>query len=172
MKFLTSSYDGLISVWNSSNKKLIELSGHNGSVLDSTWVENDKDDNVYIASAGHDSTVRLWKIPQNNEIKPNQLLNFHHHSSPVTSVTSAKGFMDNDPSNLLSSDSNGIICLWDTRIPTTHETELNDDEPSNKKRKKRNTINQDSILRKVTYHFYIKLLKFINYLYCSHHYTF
>ncbi|TIB95567.1 WD40 repeat-like protein [Wallemia mellicola] len=140
-KFLTGSYDGLASIWNSRNEKIYELAGHNGPVLDLSWV-GDK-----AVTAGQDSTLKLWDIPESG--KPSQLLAYTGHKNAVSSVRSAKPLTEGEPWTVLSADWDGLVCLWDTHIPSSHEVEIEDEEPSTKKRKKTKTVD---VLRKAPLH--------------------
>lgn len=138
-KFLTTSYDGAASVWNSSNEKTVELVGHTGPVLDGQWVGHD------VVTAGRDCSVRLWKL---NEEKPKQLLQYTAHTAPVSALAVAAPLTSTEPHTILSSDWDGLVCLWDTRIPSTHEVDAEEEEPVKKRRK----VKTVEVLRKAPLH--------------------
>ncbi|EOR00459.1 hypothetical protein E3P92_03502 [Wallemia ichthyophaga] len=125
-KFLTTSYDGVASVWNSRSEKTVELLGHVGPVLAGEWVGN------AVVTGGRDCTVRMWDIDAG---KPSQTLQCTAHAAPVSALAVAPPLLPSEPHTLLSSDWDGLVCLWDTRTPSAHEVDADPEEPVKKRRK-------------------------------------
>ena len=140
-KFLTTSYDGVARVWNSSNEVVAQVSGHAGPILAGAWVHSD------IVTAGRDCSVRLWDMSSE---KPTQSLQFTAHASPVSALAVAPPLLPSEPHTLLSGDWDGLVCLWDTRVPSAHEVDADEEEPASKKRKKKSA--PSTALRKAPIH--------------------
>ncbi|KAL5497699.1 YTM1_1 [Sanghuangporus vaninii] len=130
--FVTSSYDGLVRVFDSSQILVHTLSGHTGPVTSvSVLSGSQKSDEVMLASSSHDATARLASY--NTETKTSQTLaSLHLHSSPVSSISSSSS-----GTHLLTAGWDSLIGVWDTRLPSFDEVALSSaDEAKSRKRRR------------------------------------
>ncbi|KAL5514534.1 hypothetical protein ACEPAG_1850 [Sanghuangporus baumii] len=130
--FVTTSYDGLVRVFDSSQTLVHALSGHTGPVTAvSVLSGSQKSDEVILASSSHDATARLASY--NTETKTSHVLaSLHLHSSPMSSISSSSS-----DTHLLTAGWDSIIGVWDTRIPSSDEVALPSvDEGKNRKRRR------------------------------------
>ncbi|ODN04699.1 Jouberin [Orchesella cincta] len=102
------------------------LKGHHGIIYDMAWKIFELDDHTsyqYLASASADSTVRIWKM-QNNDEKTLVLVQVLYHPSYVYSVK----FHPTHPCLLATGCFDCVIRIWDMKPK-------HDVEPTERKRK-------------------------------------
>lgn len=59
--FFSCAKDGKLKEWDADNfENIVTLSGHHGQV----WTLAVSDDGKYVATAGHDRSIRLWERTQ------------------------------------------------------------------------------------------------------------
>ncbi|PWN49025.1 WD40 repeat-like protein [Violaceomyces palustris] len=147
--FLTSSYDGSVRIFSSSDSKSaihtfssLKSSSANASLVDARWVpsrvvdlEQDQRASHSIVTAGMDGVVRMWKatLPESSQasssFKPTakRLWNGEFHSHPVSSLDVSNS-PNSERSYLISSGWEGALAFWDaTRSNQQGDGEEDDD---------------------------------------------
>ncbi|KAL5478615.1 YTM1_2 [Sanghuangporus weigelae] len=130
--FVSTSYDGLVRVFDQSQILVHALSGHTGPVTSVSVLSGSQNsDEVILASSSHDTTARL--VSYNTVTKTSQALaSLHLHSSPVSSISSSSS-----GTHLLTAGWDSLIGVWDTHIPPSDEVDLPSvDEGKNRKRRR------------------------------------
>ena len=111
-RILSSSYDGLLRVWNKSGQAIATspsgtAGGHTSSIKTAKFISPTR-----LASAGYDRSIRIWKYTEaedhfSAELKPT--LELYGHKIRIDSIAT------HAPSNrILSASTDGTIGLWTT----------------------------------------------------------
>ncbi|KAG6854544.1 ribosome biogenesis protein ytm1 [Blastosporella zonata] len=144
-QFLTASYDGHIRSFDYSKNATSSTHAHNAPIP-SICVVSASDETYTIASASHDLTAQLTQITpsapgSSNPSKSKPLTTLHLHTGPVSCVsTNAAG------THLLTASWDGLVGLWDTRIPESDE--VPEPEVGERDRKKRRRVDESKVPRK------------------------
>ncbi|KAK0211518.1 WD40-repeat-containing domain protein [Armillaria fumosa] len=131
--FLTGSYDGVVRAFDYSQKLDTACSIHSAPISSICMVPaNADDDSHLVASASHDLTAQLTRITLGTEkSRSESLATLHLHTLPLASIASnATG------SHLLTASWDGLVGLWDTKIPTSDEVPEETVDHERKKRRK------------------------------------
>lgn len=111
-RILSSSYDGLLRVWNASSQVLatspgVMRGGHGSFVKSAKFISP-----TQIVSGGFDRTLRLWKYAEEQDLSANisPQIELYGHKSSVDSVCPHAG-----SSRILSASSDHSVGLWSTR---------------------------------------------------------
>ncbi|TQS37506.1 hypothetical protein Golomagni_02016 [Golovinomyces magnicellulatus] len=109
---LSSSYDGLLRVWNKSGQILStspgpDAGGHTSSVKTAKFISP-----TQVASAGLDRTIRIWKYTEqedgfSGELKPT--LELHGHKSVIETID-----VYGPAGRIISGSTDGTIGIWTT----------------------------------------------------------
>ncbi|KAL1948185.1 hypothetical protein VTO73DRAFT_12260 [Trametes versicolor] len=139
--FLTASYDGALRIFDYSQTLLQSIPAHNAPATSLCVVPSSTDlpDSFLIASASHDLTARLTRIDLSQPKQPRAetLAALHLHTAPLSSVAASS-------SHILTSSWDGLIGLWDTKIPETDEVPLDEAAAAaGENRKKRRKVADD-----------------------------
>lgn len=139
--FLTASYDGALRIFDYSQTLLQSIPAHNAPATSLCVVSSSTDfpDSFLIASASHDLTARLTRIDLSQPKQPRAetLAALHLHTAPLSSVAASS-------SHILTSSWDGLIGLWDTKIPETDEVPLDEAAAAaGENRKKRRKVADD-----------------------------
>ncbi|THH09763.1 hypothetical protein EW145_g1779 [Phellinidium pouzarii] len=126
--FVTASYDGLLRVFDTSLSLTHTISGHTAPVTSVCLIPTlNSTDNVNIdsepeirqlASASHDSTVRITSLTLSSSSSPSSrtLATLHLHTGPISSVAASPS-----GSNLLTAGWDSLVGIWDTTVPASDE---------------------------------------------------
>jgi WD40 repeat protein len=99
-KFASGGHDGIIRVWSKDGELLIEIKGHDRSVMSLCWSK----DGAYIFSGSVDRTIRKWQ-----SIDGKELVVIRGHSNvEVTSLC-----LSPDESHLVSASIDCSVRIWD-----------------------------------------------------------
>lgn len=131
--FLTGSYDGVVRAFDYSQKLDTACSIHSAPISSICVVPaNAGGDSHLVASASHDLTAQLTRITLGAEkSRSESLATLHLHTLPLASIASnATG------SHLLTASWDGLVGLWDTKIPTSDEVPEETVDHERKKRRK------------------------------------
>ncbi|KAF8589339.1 WD40 repeat-like protein [Ramaria rubella] len=123
---LAGSYDANVRIFDASQTPVHTIAGHSAPVTSVCWVGTG-----VIASASHDRSVRLVRIPEAHDGEPNVLASLHLHTAPVSSVAS-----DRNGTRLLTSSWDTFIGVWTTTIPDSDEVPAENIGEERKKRRK------------------------------------
>jgi ribosome biogenesis protein len=138
---LAGSYDSNVRIFDASQKPLHTVTGHTAPVTSVCWVGEER----IIASASHDRTVRLVRVPEVHDGAPTTLASLHLHTAPVSSVVS-----DRQGMRLLTASWDTFIGVWSTSIPEADEVAM---EHTTEDRKKRRRVAEEvRTVRKVCRH--------------------
>ncbi|TDL22560.1 WD40 repeat-like protein [Rickenella mellea] len=152
--FVTGSYDGVIRVFNSSQKLTQTVSGHTAPITSVCILHSRQTGDAYsdaetriIASASHDLTARLTSLslssspsasledPNSNPLsKPKALASLHLHTAPLSSIQASPS-----GEHILTASWDKLIGVWDTTVPSHDEVPLEHEE-----RKKRRKVAADA----------------------------
>jgi ribosome biogenesis protein len=112
-RILSSSYDGLLRVWNKSGQIIAtstssSLGGHTASIKAAKFISP-----TQIASSGLDHTIRLWKYSESKDhfsadLKPT--LELYGHKGSIESLA-----IHGPSSRILSASTDGSIGIWSSR---------------------------------------------------------
>ncbi|KAF2435012.1 WD domain, G-beta repeat-containing protein [Tothia fuscella] len=115
-RILSSSYDGLLRIWNTTNTDLLATSpsardnGHTAAVKAVKWLTEKK-----IASSGDDRTIRIWNYVEDEgsaaAITP--VLELYGHKMTVGDIA-----IHTPTSQILSASADGRVGLWSTSKTT------------------------------------------------------
>ncbi|EJD01960.1 WD40 repeat-like protein [Fomitiporia mediterranea MF3/22] len=142
--FVTANYDGLLRVFDSSQSLVHTISGHNAAVTSVCTISSTPDglgrsNDVIVASASHDRTARLTSYNPDSKTS-RALASLHLHTSPISSILSSP-----DGEHLLTAGWDNLIGLWDSKVPSSDETDASStDEPKSRKRRRLATGNGSS----------------------------
>jgi WD40 repeat protein len=115
-KFASCGHDGVIRVWSKDGKLLIEIKGHDNSVLSLCWSK----DGAYIFSGSADMTIRKWQ-----SIDGKELVVLRGHTSSISSVC-----LSPDERHLVSASEDCSVRIWGLETnqqvgnPLLHDDEL------------------------------------------------
>jgi WD40 repeat protein len=115
-KFASGGDRDVICVWSKDGELLIEIEGHDHSVMSLCW----SNDGAHIFSASRDMTIRQWQ-----SIDGQELVVFRGHNNPVNSIC-----LTRDERHLVSASSDYSVCIWDLETneqvgdPLWHDDEL------------------------------------------------
>jgi ribosome biogenesis protein len=135
---LAGSYDSNVRVFDASQEPIHTITGHTAPVTSVCWVGEER----LIASASHDRTVRLVRVPEAHEGPPMTLASLHLHTAPVSSVAS-----DQQGTRLLTASWDTFIGVWNTNIPDTDE--VPGEYPIEDRKKRRKIVEENRPVRKV-----------------------
>ncbi|OAX39338.1 WD40 repeat-like protein [Rhizopogon vinicolor AM-OR11-026] len=114
-KFASGGTDDMIRVWSKDGKLLIEIKGHDSSVLSLCWSK----DGAHIFSGSADRTIRKWQ-----SIDGKELVVLYGHTHPVRSIC-----LSPDERHLVSASQDCSVRIWDlTTNQQVGEPLLHDDE--------------------------------------------
>ncbi len=131
--FITGSYDGVVRAFDYSQKLDTACSIHSAPISSICVVPANVDDGSHlVASASHDLTAQLTRITLGAEkSRSESLATLHLHMLPLASIASnATG------SHLLTASWDGLVGLWDTKIPASDEVPEETADHERKKRRK------------------------------------
>ena len=134
--FVTASYDGYIRAFDYSQNAVFSGRVHDAPVtslsLDPTSIR--EDESLIIATASHDLTGRLLRVSLDADTgnrTSSTLASLHLHTSPLSSITySGSG------ERILTASWDGLIGLWESRIPEEDEIEVAEVQTERRKRRK------------------------------------
>lgn len=129
---LAGSYDANVRIFDASQDPIHTITGHSGPVTSVCWVGEER----LIASASHDRTVRLVRVPEAHDGASTTLASLHLHIAPVSSVASNR-----QGTRLLTASWDTFIGVWNTDIPDTDEVPM---EHVTEDRKKRRKVAEDT----------------------------
>ena len=115
-KIATGGEDNMIRVWSKDGKLLIEIKGHDYSVMSLCWSK----DGTHIFSASMDGTIRKWQLIDGKEVF---VLRGHTHT--VTSIC-----VSLDGRHLVSASADCSVRVWNMKTnqqvgdPLLHDDEL------------------------------------------------
>lgn len=139
--FLTASYDGHIRLFDYAQQLVRDVPAHQAPITSVCVVPSPAltDESVLIASASHDLTASLTRVPlvSDASVSPQTLASLHLHTSPLSSISS-----DHTGSHLLTASWDHLIGFWDTTIPAHDEVAPTSD-PFSSDRKKRRKIGSE-----------------------------
>ena len=138
---LAGSYDSHVRVFDASQQPIHTIGGHTAPVTSVCWVGVGSENRI-VASASHDSTARLGRVPEAHGDAPMALASLHLHTAPVSSVAS-----DQKGTHLLTASWDTLIGVWDTTIPEFDEVVAED--ASDDRKKRRRVIESARPVRKV-----------------------
>ena len=144
---LAGSYDSNVRVFDASQEPIHTITGHTAPVTSVCWVGEER----LIASASHDCTVRLVRVPEAHEGTPITLSSLHLHTSPVSSVAS-----DRQGKRLLTASWDTLIGVWNTSIPDIDEVPAEHSTEDRKKRRK--VVEESRPVRKVPLRFAMRCI--------------
>ena len=107
----TAGADGTARLWGLSGKQLAQFNGHLGGVKEDSRVKPEKvivqglsfsSDGKYLATAGNDSTTRLWDLSEKQQTQ------WHGHQGVLWSVSFSP-----DGQYIATVGQSGIVKLWD-----------------------------------------------------------
>ena len=124
---LAGSYDANVRIFDASRNPIHTITGHTAPVTSVCWVGEER----LVASASHDRTVRLVRVPEAHDGAPTTLASLHLHISPVSSVASNRR-----GTCLLTASWDTFIGVWSTSIPDTDEVSAEHVTEDRKKRRK------------------------------------
>jgi len=133
-RLLAASYDTHVHLFDTPVQL---IPGHAGPVTSVCWVGGER----LLASASQDGTARLVQVPQPHEGRPTALASLHLHTAPLSSVAS-----DKDGQFVMTASWDTLIGIWDTRIPETDQTVV--DEVVDERKKRRKVAQADRPVRK------------------------
>ncbi|KAJ7600613.1 WD40-repeat-containing domain protein, partial [Mycena floridula] len=133
--FVTASYDGNIRIFDYSQNVVSSTRAHSAAVT-SVCVVSSEDQTPTIASASHDLTAQIQRLSFQNASESKVLATLHLHTSALSSIAS-----NSTGTHLLTSSWDGLIGLWDTKIPSQDEVP---DVVLEGERKKRRKITEDA----------------------------
>ncbi|KZT50254.1 WD40 repeat-like protein [Calocera cornea HHB12733] len=131
---LTGAYDNTVRIYSEGQELLHTLRSHTGAVTGLAAFnapgEYGLGEGQVVASSSHDRSVHLHYIPTTGE--PTLLTTLHTSPAQVSSVAvNAQG------SSLVTATWDGLVGLFNTSLPTSHELPAEEDaESSRKKRRK------------------------------------
>ena len=106
-RILSSSYDGMLRVWNMSSEVVAIGQGHTGPVKAAKFLTP-----THVVSSGIDRTLRLWKYEDaetgTGSVKPT--LELYGHESSVDNVA-----VHTQSSRILSASADHCVGLWSTK---------------------------------------------------------
>lgn len=133
--FLTASYDGYLRAFDYSQQTVIEQLVHQGPItsLCVIPVESQEAATRLIATSSLDLTCRISKVGlTNNEHSFDPQASLHLHTAPVSSIScNASG------TQLLTSSWDSLIGLFDTTIPDVDEIDLEQEEGTTRKKRRK-----------------------------------
>ncbi|KAL4242423.1 Ribosome biogenesis protein YTM1 [Abortiporus biennis] len=133
--FLTSSYDGRIRLFNYSQNLLHTIHSHEAPATCLTLIPSTTSTSTshIIASGSLDSSTRITKISKGEEENWNteHLASLPLHTAPISSISS-------NPTGtlLLTSSWDGLVGVWDTKIPSSDEVPATSVTEGRKKRRR------------------------------------
>lgn len=130
---LAGSYDANVRIFDGSQNPIYTITGHTAPVTSVCWVGEER----LIASASHDRTVRLVRVPEVHDGSPTTLASLYLHTAPVSSVAS-----DRQGTRLLTASWDTFIGVWTTSIPDTDEVSM--EHATTEDRKKRRKVTEDA----------------------------
>ncbi|KAK2466569.1 hypothetical protein APHAL10511_001431 [Amanita phalloides] len=156
--FLTGSYDGVIRTFNYSRALVSSVKLHNAPITSLAILpppsDADSSTNTFdqtIATASHDLTALLTRLtfdpqpqpdPASEELQKAKstivtpLAALHLHTAPLSSIAA-----NQQGTHLLTASWDGLIALWDTRIPNEHEaTDVRSSTSGERSKKKRKLV--------------------------------
>ncbi|KAG2746974.1 WD40 repeat-like protein [Suillus brevipes Sb2] len=98
-EFASGGEDGMIYVWSKDGERLIEIKGHDNSVMSLCWSK----DGAYIFSASYDRTIRKWQ-----SIDGKELVVIRGHTNSVISLC-----LSPNGSHLISASHDYSVRIWD-----------------------------------------------------------
>ncbi|KAH6901892.1 ribosome biogenesis protein YTM1 [Coprinopsis sp. MPI-PUGE-AT-0042] len=144
--FLTAAYDGYLRAFDLSQNVVLDAPIHSAPITSLSLISSSSDDTHTIATSSHDHTGAITSIsldPMSS--KSTTLATLHLHTAPLSSISAnASG------THLLTASWDGLIGLWDTSIPPSHEvsdsstTASTLDSSRSKKRRKVTTTEDDA----------------------------
>ncbi|KAI0030578.1 WD40-repeat-containing domain protein [Vararia minispora EC-137] len=147
-RFLTSSYDGAVRIFDYSQKLLCTAPIHTACTTSVCAVPSTTErasDGLLLATSSHDLTARLTRVgfpdsPSEKE-EITQLASLHLHTAPLSSI-------DVDPSGtkLLTASWDTLLGIFDTTIPSVDEVAP---DPLPARQKKRRRVEMTEVPKKV-----------------------
>ncbi|CUA72761.1 Ribosome biogenesis protein YTM1 [Laccaria bicolor S238N-H82] [Rhizoctonia solani] len=133
--FLTSSYDGCVRVYDSTQQPVATIMSHNAPVTSACWVpeqlDSASDREKTVVSSSLDHTLHLNRLSSLSNPSWTTLASFHLHTAPVASVSASS-----DGKHLVSAGWDGLIGFWSTTMPERDEVPEVEEVLGRKKRRK------------------------------------
>ncbi|KAF7979815.1 hypothetical protein HWV62_40884 [Athelia sp. TMB] len=132
---ITASYDGHIRAFSHAQNLIASHPAHPAPISALALVPSADADTVLLATASHDLSARLTRLPlpspnATSPPKAEALASLHLHTAPLAGIAASAG-----GTHLLTASWDGLVGLWDTAIPSTHEVPLPAAQPGAKRRK-------------------------------------
>ncbi|KAF7976945.1 hypothetical protein HWV62_5373, partial [Athelia sp. TMB] len=132
---ITASYDGHIRAFSHAQNLIASHLAHPAPISALALVPSADADTVLLATASHDLSARLTRLPlpspnASTPPKAAALASLHLHTAPLAGIAASAG-----GTHLLTASWDGLVGLWDTAIPSTHEVPLPASQPGSKRRK-------------------------------------
>ncbi|CAE7205935.1 unnamed protein product, partial [Rhizoctonia solani] len=133
--FLTSSYDGCVRVYDSTQQVIATIQSHNAPVTSVCWVPEQtypySDREKLIASSSLDHTLHLNRLTSLSDPSYTTLASLHLHTAPVSNVSAST-----DGQHIVSAGWDGLVGIWSTTIPEQDEVPEVEEVLGRKKRRK------------------------------------
>ncbi|KAF8625850.1 hypothetical protein AX17_006746 [Amanita inopinata Kibby_2008] len=159
--FLTSSYDGIVRVFDYSRRLTASAKLHSAPITSIATVRDPsettstttEDTTLVVATASHDLTALLTRLTfddtqmqqdtadsQKPTTRATPLAGLHLHTSPLSSMAANK-----QGTHLLTASWDTLIGVWDTRVPAEHEVQDVRSASSGERTKKRRKVAEDEL---------------------------
>ncbi|KAH9846741.1 WD40 repeat-like protein [Lenzites betulinus] len=137
--FLTASYDGALRIFDYSQKLVQTVPVHSAPATSACVIPSPDANSFLVASASQDLTARLTRVDLSDPVHPraDTLASLHLHTAPISSVAASA-------SHILTSSWDGLIGIWDTKIPDADQVPFDDAANAGENRKKRRKVAEDT----------------------------